>query len=211
MIEAAGGYAVRLTPEQPEATVSYYLVNVLGETQGNIYIVGMTCPEAGASNAECDMNGSAQLASVVITTDGGGVIDQTSAVASGDAYVWTDLELGFTYTVSAADIVAPEGYTVSRIVHYQTGEEGSEHSVTLTEDSPLADFIVYLDPVGEEPPVDTDEDGLSDEDEDQIYGTDPEEFDTDADCYGDGNEVFSETDPLDPASFPEGACDVDVN
>jgi hypothetical protein len=206
-IEAAGGYAVRLTPEQPDATVRYYLVNVLGETQGNIYIVGMTCPDASASLAECDMNGSAPLPAVVITTDGGGVIDQTSAVASGDAYVWTDLELGFIYTVSAASITAPEGYTIRTIVHYQTGANGNEHSVSLTEDSPLADFIVYLDPAGDVPPVDTDEDGLSDDDETDIYGTDPAQFDTDGDCYGDGTEVSGETDPLDPASFPEGACD----
>ncbi len=208
-IEAAGGYAVRLTPEQPNATVSYYLVNVLGETQGNIYIVGMTCPSSEASIPECDMNGAAQLPSVVITTDGGGVIDQSSAVTSGDAYVWTDLELGFIYTVSSGSITPPEGYTIRTIVHYQSGESASEHSVSLTEDSPLADFIVYLDPIGDEPPpVDTDGDGLSDDDETLNYGTDPENVDTDGDCFGDGTEVVNDTSPLDPADFPEGDCDV---
>ncbi|MDQ3694934.1 MAG: thrombospondin type 3 repeat-containing protein, partial [Chloroflexota bacterium] len=42
---------------------------------------------------------------------------------------------------------------------------------------------------------DTDDDGLYDDDEEEIYQTDPAKFDTDGDGVGDGEEVFLETDP----------------
>ena len=51
--------------------------------------------------------------------------------------------------------------------------------------------------------VDTDGDGLFDEDE-VALGTDPDLYDTDGDGFGDNHEVASETDPLDPSSVPPG-------
>jgi hypothetical protein len=213
-IEAAGGYAVKLTPEHPNAEVSYYLVNVLGETQGNIYIVGMVCPDANAELADCDANGSAQLPAVTIPAASGSSVDQDSATVSGDAYIWTDLGLDDTYTIAAGNIVAPDGYEVRTIVHYQTGDSGDSLDATLTEDSPVADFIAYLDPIGDDSdggdegtPVDTDSDGLTDADE-ATYGTDASSPDTDTDCFSDGGEVEAGTDPLDAASFPDGDCDI---
>ena len=44
---------------------------------------------------------------------------------------------------------------------------------------------------------DTDFDGLTDEGERSIYQTNPEAYDTDGDTVGDGQEIVSETDPLD--------------
>ena len=44
-------------------------------------------------------------------------------------------------------------------------------------------------------PVDSDGDGLYDEDEQYIYGTDPWAYDTDGDASPDGEEVFNGTDP----------------
>jgi hypothetical protein len=52
---------------------------------------------------------------------------------------------------------------------------------------------------GEPEPVDTDEDGLSDEEE-AMLGTDPNKKDTDDDSYWDSWEVNEGTDPLDPES-----------
>ena len=46
--------------------------------------------------------------------------------------------------------------------------------------------------------VDTDADGLFDDDETTVYLTDPNDFDTDDDGIGDGEEVYYNTDPLDP-------------
>jgi hypothetical protein len=56
-----------------------------------------------------------------------------------------------------------------------------------------------LDPASH-PPIDTDGDGLFDDDEESVFGTDPALFDTDGDGYGDGDEVQQGSDPLDPAS-----------
>jgi hypothetical protein len=53
-----------------------------------------------------------------------------------------------------------------------------------------------------QPVLDTDLDGLTDQGEIQIYKTDPNKADTDNDGYDDGVEVLAGTDPLDPKSFP---------
>jgi len=51
--------------------------------------------------------------------------------------------------------------------------------------------------------ADDDNDGLTDVDEINLYGTDPLLFDTDGDGYGDGQEVALLSDPNDPQSIPE--------
>ncbi len=51
---------------------------------------------------------------------------------------------------------------------------------------------------GGEQLIDTDGDGLSDDDETNIYGTDPLKYDTDGDGLGDGVEIRMGTDPLVP-------------
>jgi hypothetical protein len=52
------------------------------------------------------------------------------------------------------------------------------------------------------PPLDTDGDGLIDEDERNIYGTDPNLADSDGDGFADGTEVSQGFDPSDPDSQP---------
>jgi len=54
-------------------------------------------------------------------------------------------------------------------------------------------------PIAPPPPLDTDRDGLPDEDE-RGRGTDPANADTDGDGVGDGVEVLAGTDPTDPSS-----------
>ncbi|MGN6485173.1 MAG: hypothetical protein ACTHMX_12315, partial [Thermomicrobiales bacterium] len=48
--------------------------------------------------------------------------------------------------------------------------------------------------------TDSDGDGLYDDDETNVYHTDPNNADTDGDGYDDGQEVYDGTDPLDPNS-----------
>jgi len=52
--------------------------------------------------------------------------------------------------------------------------------------------------------IDTDQDGLTDEDETNIYGTNPLLWDTDGDGCSDGEEVDYGTDPLNPGYY--SAC-----
>src|SRR5690606_34911732 len=49
---------------------------------------------------------------------------------------------------------------------------------------------------------DSDGDGLSDDAEESIYGTDPSAADTDGDTFSDGDAVAAGSDPLDPGSTP---------
>jgi hypothetical protein len=53
--------------------------------------------------------------------------------------------------------------------------------------------------------LDSDADGLSDYDEINIYGTLPDDPDTDGDFINDGDEIINASDPLDPLSWPNFA------
>ena len=73
---------------------------------------------------------------------------------------------------------------------------------------------VYLDtdprvPDGGGERPDRDRDGLFDDDERDVYGTNPDVFDTDGDGVGDGEEVFNGTDPL--VRNNDGNGDLDAN
>src|SRR5690606_35054501 len=59
---------------------------------------------------------------------------------------------------------------------------------------------VVIDVASDE--LDSDGDGLSDADEENVYGTDPSNPDTDGDGFTDGEEVEAGSDPLDPLSTP---------
>jgi hypothetical protein len=49
---------------------------------------------------------------------------------------------------------------------------------------------------------DRDGDGLFDDDETDVYGTDPDNPDSDGDGSDDGQEVYDGTDPVSPAESP---------
>ena len=55
---------------------------------------------------------------------------------------------------------------------------------------------------GDQPTVDIDSDGLTDQGELQLYHTDQKNVDTDDDGVGDGVEVLAGSDPLDPNAYP---------
>ncbi len=57
--------------------------------------------------------------------------------------------------------------------------------------------------------LDSDGDGLSDDDETNVYGTDPLNPDSDADGLQDGDEIAAGTDPLNPDSDDDGINDGD--
>ncbi|MCX6761945.1 MAG: ferric reductase-like transmembrane domain-containing protein [Candidatus Moranbacteria bacterium] len=70
---------------------------------------------------------------------------------------------------------------------------GSRFGVALAAETPKVDY-------GNNPVIDSDLDGLTDEGEKQIYHTDPNNPDTDGDGILDGAEVLAGTNPLDRTS-----------
>jgi F5/8 type C domain/Bacterial TSP3 repeat len=69
-------------------------------------------------------------------------------------------------------------------------------------DSDFSNEVSTTIPLTPPPPLDTDGDGLTDEDERNIHGTDPNLADSDGDGFADGTEVRQGFDPSDPASQP---------
>jgi RHS repeat-associated protein len=59
--------------------------------------------------------------------------------------------------------------------------------------------------------LDSDGDGLGDDEELGVYATNPLLFDTDDDGFGDGTEILAGTDPLNPDSIPGGPPDPEAN
>lgn len=99
-------------------------------------------------------------------------------------YTWSQVSGSGTASFSDASnfitsiVFDTEGSYTIQIVVSDGSESISQSAIVLVE------------------PLDSDDDGLSDEDEINIYGTDPTLFDTDSDGVGDGDEVAVGTDPL---------------
>ncbi|MGH2533205.1 MAG: hypothetical protein ACRDJW_12975 [Thermomicrobiales bacterium] len=176
---------------------------------GSIDITGYLCPTAESSAEECQANGSIALTDVIIATSiSGDVLTSATAEQSDDTYSWPIVPFA-TYTIDPASIV-PAGYELVAVGGADVDDAG--YVFELSAESPSASVGVYLVAEGgeePEPPVDSDGDGLSDEDE-VALGTDPLNPDSDGDCHSDGAEVTAGTNPLDANSFPDGECDVAV-
>lgn len=164
------------------------------------------CPEGYDQHSDCQKIGGV---TAEIAADGTDVGEITSVP---DAPATIDVPVGSTVTISVTG-GQPDGTTMEPANLTFTAQEGS-NPVTL----------VFVEPASSEP-VDTDGDGLSDEEEVGIgtdpasvdtdgdgvqdggevnAGTDPLVADTDGDGFTDGEELDLGSDPLDPASFPQG-------
>jgi hypothetical protein len=111
--------------------------------------------------------------------DGSGSSDDSGTI---DSYTWT-----FTY----------DGSTVTRngVSPDFKFEKIGEYVVTLSVEDPSGNIgtdTMSVNITG----VDTDNDGLTDYDEENIHGTDPAKADTDGDGTNDGDEIAAGTDPL---------------
>lgn len=83
----------------------------------------------------------------------------------------------------------------------QLASNGAGYIVSIGGEDPVAEFDVFSLPPAPAPtappaPVDSDGDGLPDNDETGIYGTDPANADSDLDGVFDGAEIAAGTDPL---------------
>lgn len=141
-----------------------------------------------------------------------------------NAYALAPLENGVAYEVSMLNCIVPsaleyEADYVDGVIVTNAGVSSSGH---IANDSPargagIAPLYAPLDIDGQDRvgavdigadqlipdsgSVDTDGDGLSDADEDWVYGSDPFFADSDWDGSPDGAEVANGTDPLDQQSY----------
>lgn len=128
---------------------------------------------------------------VTDTADGG---DDTSGTVDTGVVVDTGADVDTGVIVDTGDVGSDTG-TVDTGVVIDTGTGGDDTAVLDT-------GTVYV------PPVDTDGDGLTD-DEEAVLGTDPTSTDSDSDGLDDKQENDDGSDPLDSDSDDDGLSDGD--
>ena len=100
---------------------------------------------------------------------------------------------------------------------FDQDKDGFLDSIDVFPNDPTEWLDTDLDGTGNNADLDDDDDGLSDADEVNIYGTDPLKSDTDGDGISDYDEVNNGTDPLNPDSDNDGInddvdnCPIDSN
>ena len=82
-----------------------------------------------------------------------------------------------------------------------SSDEKAESMQSIAQQVEYSIMIYNFAPDDPNPPLDSDYDGLTDYEEEHIYGTDPLDEDTDGDGVPDGDEVEMETDPNDADSY----------
>lgn len=122
------------------------------------------------------------------------------------SYPWTTTYYGGIETITIAE---PENgyifdhweYTVGPMT---AGDLEDTNSITINQPENITAFFILDNP-------DLDGDGISNDDETTIHGTDPQNPDTDGDGVNDGEEIQNGSDPLDPCDPNTNAtnCDSD--
>jgi hypothetical protein len=195
-VEDAAGpafYSFDLSVDSPSIEITIYNFQPGEETAGAVSMTAYVCPTPESSPDECLANTTTPITSVAITTPNDGTLSPETATADGDTLQWSELTSG-TYSFSVDDITVDEG-TVGQILGVTGGQDG-QYTFELTADSPSVDIQVLVVGASEPEDVDTDSDGLTDDQEADL-GTDPTSDDSDGDCTLDGDEVEAGTDPLD--------------
>ncbi|MBA2595239.1 MAG: hypothetical protein H0V00_01260 [Chloroflexia bacterium] len=137
----------------------------------------------------------------LVSEDGDIIGIEDATIAADGSVTWEDLVLG-TYLFQqplllpgAATYYAPD---------LELADDNSGYVVTIAAAEPVASVDIFNLPPSEDaaPPIeaadglDSDGDGLLDDDETTIFGTDPGSADSDLDGVTDGDEVAIGTDPL---------------
>lgn len=103
---------------------------------------------------------------------------------------------GYLVVQSLAPTPEPDQEVEEPITRPEPIDEDPEEDIEPIDEDPEED-LEPVDPFGGEvtPGTDTDSDGLTDTEEEVVYGTDPRLPDSDADGFLDGNEVFHRYNP----------------
>ncbi|MEQ1501165.1 MAG: MopE-related protein [Myxococcota bacterium] len=133
-----------------------------------------------------------------VDTDGDGLFDQDEIATHHTDPLDADTD----------DDTLSDGAEI--LVHHTDPLDRDTDDGTVPDGTELANGTDPLDPTDDLPPGDSDGDGLLDQDERDVYHTDPADPDSDDDLLPDGEEVLdADTDPLDAdtdrGGIPDGA------
>lgn len=209
--DATVSFNVCIDADQPEVVVDVFFLQDL-PSGGSVTVEVFDCPTGTSPEnlARDACEPSAGLDLVLFLPDGT-TRGLDEAEATDNVVTWSALTAG-DYVVQEAGL--PEGYTRAIAPEIPTSTTNlAAVVVSISDQVPDASFAIYtLPPEGGVAATDSDEDGLSDEDEMNLIGTDPETLDTDGDGRPDGDEIGLRrivTDPLDPDSDDDGVDDGD--
>ncbi len=146
-----------------------------------------------------------------ISSDGSKIAFQSEVDGDAEIFVINSDGTGLTQlTTNTADDMAPSTSSDGSRIAFQSEVDGY-WEIFLWEADSDNDGLTDWDEVnvyGTDPlDPDSDDDGLTNGDEVNIYGTDPLDPDTDDDGLNDGLEVEHGTDPLDPDADDDGIPD----
>ncbi len=147
----------------------------------------------------------------VDATDSDGDLLMYGLVVSPDGMVIDELSGEISWTpgelgIFAVEVLVSDGNRGSAVQAWQieVTEIMDSDSDGLSDDE---EVVWGTDPNN----PDSDNDGLNDGEEVNVYATNPLLFDTDEDDYGDGTEILAGTDPLNPGDFPAGPKDPEAS
>ncbi|MFV9690022.1 MAG: Ig-like domain-containing protein [Desulfobacteria bacterium] len=173
---------------------TYYLAATAYDTDGN---------ESGYSN---EVNWMSPASNDPPVADDGSITILQDTLAAGtlnasdrdgDALTYSLVSTGSIGTATLADAAAGKFLYMAHT--NATGTDTFSFKVNDgTVDSNVATITVEITRI-----VDTDGDGIPDDDEIDVYGTDPENPDSDNDGFTDGYEVEHGSNPCDPDSMPK--------
>ena len=145
-------------------------------------------------------------ANAALALDGSASYDSDGSIV---AYDWNQLSGPGTSIDGSSSVqpacVAPD-VSETTTLEFELTVTDDDGSTSVDRCRVTVNPVVIIDPN-----LDSDNDGLTDVDETDVYGTDPNAADSDGDGFADGEEVYAGTDPNDDSSVPNsGSGDVKI-
>ena len=195
--------AVTIDARTPNIERRFYYFAPEGPETGSISLTLYRCPNGNDLRpAACDLMVDPPIDVAGIAQEGWPEA-ALSGFTNGRAE-WTGLRLG-EYSVGYGGLVGPgEAAAIPEL----GCTSPTACVVTIGPSAPVADLELYVFPATGAA-TDSDGDGLNDDEEIDVYGTDPNDPDTDDDLFTDGEEIADGTDPLAPPPSGTGAADHD--